>query len=362
MYWSVGLVLLAGFLLLVYLRFLRGTNLAVYDRPWPDIVGEGASPSEAHFAMVEELAHKAAGVTSASGRSRLVLMRETMDNMGKDVDFAGRYLPVDAGSVRGEWVMAPGVDASRRMLYIHGGAFLAGSPLSHRAITTELSRRLGGAVFSLDYRLMPEHPRSAGIEDCREAYRWIRTHGPECEGDADVLFVAGDSAGGNLALALAIWVRDARLTAPNGVIALCPATDSTFSSPSLASNVTTDHMLGPLFGKLNQIPGPLLALSSWFTNRRPPTDPQVSPVFADLSGLPPLLVQASAQEMLRDDAVRFVNRARAFGSPAELQLFANMLHVWHIFVQRGVEEAQQAFDEIALFMSACCEQGAEAAA
>jgi len=362
MYWPVVLALLAGILLFIYFRFLRGRDLAVYDSPWPEVVGEGQRPSDGHFAMVEELARKAAGVTSASGREKLGLMRETMDAMGSDVQFDGCFLPVDSGSVRGEWVMAPGVDSSRRLLYIHGGAFLAGSPLSHRAITTELSRRFGGAVFSLDYRLMPEHPRFAGIVDCREAYRWIRSHGPESEGEAEVLFVAGDSAGGNLALALAIWVRDAGLTPPSGVIALCPATDCTFSSPSLASNVATDHMLGPLFGKLNQIPGPLLALSSWFTNRRPPTDSQVSPVFADLSGLPPLLVQASAQEMLRDDAVRLVNRARACGSPAELQLFANMLHVWHIFVQRGVQEARQAFDEIELFMSACCAQGTEAAA
>jgi acetyl esterase/lipase len=109
-------------------------------------------------------------------------------------------------------------------------------------------------------------------------------------------------------------------------------------------------MLGPVFGKLLRVPRFILRCIAWFNNRVSPRHPLVSPVFADLGGLPPTLVHVSAQEMLRDDAVRYVNKARAQGSPVELQVWGNMLHVWHIFVLRDMEEAAQAFDQIMRFM------------
>ena len=361
MSWFFVLAALIAIGLIINAVFLRGASLAVYDSPLPDIFGRGQPPSAGHDAMVRELGEKAATLTSASGRSQLALMRSTMDEMGSDASFDGSITAASETGPRGEWLIPAGADPSRRLLYIHGGAYVAGSPLSHRAITGELARRTGGVVFSLDYRLMPEHPRSAGIEDCREAYRWILEHGPNGAGRASRLFVAGDSAGGNLSLSLANWIRDVDMPRPDGIIALCPATDSSFASPSLSSNIETDAMLGPLFGKLTKIPRPILGISTWFSNRMPPNDPRTSPVFADLSGLPPVLVQASADEMLRDDAVRYVNRARSQGSPAELQLWAHMLHVWHIFVQREVVEASQAFDEIERFINACCRNAADAA-
>jgi acetyl esterase/lipase len=235
------------------------------------------------------------------------------------------------------------------MLYIHGGAWVMGSPLSHRAITTRFASLIGGAVFSLDYRLLPEHRRRDGIVDCQNAYRQLLVEGPGGRGSPSLLYVGGDSAGGNLALALAAWVRDSGLRAPDALIALSPATDGTFASPSMRSNVASDAMLGPQFGKLTKVPNWLLWWLSWFNNRIPPSDPEVSPAFGDLSRLPPTLVHASEAEMLLDDARRYVNKARAHGSPVTLQTWPHMVHVWHFF-EASLPEADEAFEQIRLFL------------
>jgi acetyl esterase/lipase len=344
------MVVVVAVLVAVNLFILRGESLSAYDSPRPEPLNNDGEASQAHFEAIASLRDMSTTINAASRKEQLKLMRDSMDLLGEEVEFEGSIVPVDESGIRGEWVVAPGADPSRRLLYIHGGAFVAGSPLSHRAITTEYARRYGGAVFSLDYRLMPEQPRQAGIDDCRAAYRWILDTGPDGPGRAREVFVSGDSAGGNLSLSLSNWIRDRGLQAPNGVIALSPATDGTFASPSLKSNVDTDHMLGPMFGKMNRIPKFLLRLSALASNRIPPRHPSVSPIYADLSKLPPTLVHVSAQEMLLDDAVRYVNKARAQGSPVELQAWGHMLHVWHIFVRRDMEEASHAFDQIDRFM------------
>lgn len=356
------MVVVVAVLVAVNVFMLRGESLGAYDNPRPQPLNAGSEPSKAHFEAVSLLGDLNQSVdASGSRRDQVAAMRRAMDALGAEVRFEGTIRPVDESGIRGEWVLAPGADPRKRLLYIHGGAFVAGSPLSHRAITAEYARRYGGAVFALDYRLMPEYPRQAGIDDCRAAYRWILDTGPEGPGRAREVFISGDSAGGNLSLALSSWIRDRGLPAPNGVIALSPATDNTFASPSMKSNIETDYMLGPLFGKLARVPKFILRLGALFTNRIPPRHPSVSPVYGDLAGLPPTLVHVSAQEMLLDDAVRYVNKARAQGSPVELQAWGNMLHVWHIFVSRDMQEARHAFDQIERFMSEHATAGEAAA-
>jgi len=131
------------------------------------------------------------------------------------------------------------------------GKLISLGPLScsHRAITTHYARLIGGAVFALDYRLMPEHTRQAGIDDCRAAWRWLQDNGPREINFPKQLFISGDSAGANLALSLIAWIRDEGLRAPDAVVVLSPPTDCTFTSPSMKTNMATDHLLGPLFGK-----------------------------------------------------------------------------------------------------------------
>ena len=165
------------------------------------------------------------------------------------------------------------------------------------------------------------------------------------------MFVAGDSAGGNLTLSLINWVRDQGLRAPDAAVALSPLTDATLSSPSMRANVHSDPMLGPLFGSMARVPQALLLWFGWLQTRIKPNDPLISPLRADLSRLPPVLVQASEVEMLFDDSQRYVNRAQAAGSPVRLQRWNHMVHVWQIF-NPELTEAREALAEIGKFLNA----------
>ena len=284
-------------------------------------------------------------------RQRNGVLRKYMDGMFADRQFDASFTPVDAGGVPAEWVLAPGADAARRTLYIHGGAFMMGSPRSHRTLTSQFSALTGGAVLAIDYRLMPEHPRRAGIDDCRSAYRWMLEHGPHGAQAASAVFIGGDSAGGNLTLSLIGWVRDQGLRAPDAVVALSPLTDATMASPSMRANIESDAMLGPLFGKMARVPKALLLCMGWLQTRINPSDPIVSPLRGDLSRLPPVLLQASECEMLVDDSRRYANRAAAAGSPVTLQTWAHMVHVWQIF-NPELPEARQALQQIGEFLNA----------
>jgi monoterpene epsilon-lactone hydrolase len=360
MVWLFAAVLVG--VIAITILFLRGADLRSFDTPRPSSLGERGQPSPAHAAVVESLGSMAEIASGGPRRQQLKVMRDYLDSMGEDVEFDGTITPVEMDGIKGEWVVAAGADTRRRMLYIHGGAWIMGSPKSHRAVTAHYAKMMGGAVFSLDYRLMPENTRQAGIDDCRAAWRWLLENGPEGASQPSSIFVSGDSAGGNLTLSLIAWIRDQGLRAPNAAVALSPATDATFSSPSMRDNVATDHMLGPQFGKLTKIPNWILHWGSWASNRIRPSHPSVSPVFDDLSGLPPTLIHASAAEMLLDDAVRYANKARAEGSPVDLQTWEDMVHVWHIFVA-DLPEAQHAFAEIDRFLKThgATEQGAQAA-
>ncbi len=139
-----------------------------------------------------------------------------------DANYQAKFIPANAGGVPAEWVIAPGADSDRRVLYIHGGGFVTGSPQSHRTITSKFSEVSGCAVLAIDYRLMPEHHHSDCVEDCRTAYRWILGNGPDGAGEIRQLFIGGDSAGGNLCLSLIAWIRDKKLRAPEAAVALSP--------------------------------------------------------------------------------------------------------------------------------------------
>ncbi|GAB3271297.1 alpha/beta hydrolase [Parahaliea aestuarii] len=325
---------------------LRGANLAYLDDVYPNTEAE---PSPGHQGVVDYLGELARSSQGVRGRARLELTRKNMDAISDGRDFSSRFVPVDENGVRGEWVLAPGCHPDQRLLYIHGGAWVAGSPVSHRSITDRLSVLSGCAVLSLDYRLMPEYRRRDGIEDCRAAYQWLLANGPEGAGSATFMAVAGDSAGGNLALSLIAWIRDEGMPQVHAAVAFSPATDSTLTSPSLSANLATDPMLGPLFGGLTRIPRPLLWWGSWLSTRFLPSDPVVSPVRGDLRGLPPVLVQASEAEMLLDDARRYVRRAQKAGSPVQLETWPHMVHVWQIF-NPELPEAGAALASVARFL------------
>lgn len=330
--------------------YLRGKNLSTYDLPEGQHFSTGDTLNEEHQAVHRRLAAMTTNPDGSPASRKVDAIRERMDTMFADRAFDSTFIPTIADGVPAEWVIAPGADTRRRVLYIHGGAFMMGSPLSHRVITTKFSKIANAAVLAIDYRLMPENKRMAGILDCRTAYRWILENGPQGPEPASRLVVAGDSAGGNLTLSTIAWARDQKLRAADVAIALSPATDSTFSSPSISENMASDVMLGPMFKVFSKIPRTALLWITWFNNRINPSDPLMSPVRGDLSDLPPTLVHASSVEILRDDARRYVNRAVADGSTAKLQLWNHVVHVWQIF-DADLTEARQSFDEIEQFIA-----------
>ncbi|MES3021538.1 MAG: alpha/beta hydrolase [Pseudomonadota bacterium] len=331
--------------------YLSGENLARFDADTGQRFASGRPPS-AHLAgAMARLTNAAAPAKLAPRRERMAITRKQFDHMFDDRVFSAAFTPVDVDGVRGEWVLAPGAAPGRRMLYLHGGGFRVGSAYSHRTITARMSELSGGAVLALDYRLMPEHKRQACVDDSRNAYRWMLENGPDGAAPAQAVFVAGDSAGANLTLSLLAWVRDQGLRAADAAVVLSPPTDGTLASPSVRANIASDFMLGPAFGTVARLPRTLTLWVGWLQSGIRPNDPLVSPIYGDLSRLPPLLVHASETEMLFDDARRYVNRARAAGSQATLQSWNHTLHVWHIF-NPELPEAREAFAEIGKFLAA----------
>jgi|TARA_B110000259_G_scaffold4710_1_gene5355 monoterpene epsilon-lactone hydrolase len=345
----VGLVLV----LLAYL-FTRD-SLSKYDLP----EGQRFSPADATAVAASAAAVKALNkrLRGASGglekmpwSERILSMRETMDTFFAGAETASVVTPVDAAGVPAEWVVAPGADSSRRFLYIHGGAFMAGSPKGYRVLTDKLSEITNSAVLAIDYRLMPENKRLDCVEDCRASYDWMLENGPQGPDSMapTAVFVAGDSAGGNLTLALLAWIRDTQRAAPNAALALSPVTDARFVSPSIRGNLESDVILRPLAKRLAWVPGFLIGLAGRYMAGHSASDPVVSPLLGDLSGLPPILVLASDCEILRDDGRRYVNKAVEAGTDARLMLWDNVPHVWPIFYP-DLPEAAEALEQVDMF-------------
>lgn len=351
MFWLLTLVTLLVALWVFARFFLGGRDLSAFDFPVYDPVRE--APSSEHSDVLHLLGEMGKSVQGLRGRDRLHRLRELFHHMSDDADLKDVSIaPADANGVPGEWVVPDGYDGQGRLLYIHGGAFVLGSATGYRRVTAHLARKTGLAVLAIDYRLMPEHRRRDGIKDCRAAYRWMLTNGPTDQSAAKAAFIAGDSAGGNLTLMLVAWIRDEKLRPPDGAIALSPATDSAFASPSLKHNVEADPMLGPLAAMVNRVPRTLLLYFAWINGRIRPCDPVVSPVRGSLADLPPILIQASEAEILIDDARRYVNKARHEGTPAELETWHGMIHVWQAFAGH-LPEADEAYDRISAFIERC---------
>jgi acetyl esterase/lipase len=354
--WILATLLLVGVAWLLIHRFLKGPSLRAYDQPVENRPGGRNAASADHREVVRLLEQAMAEIRSTPLKQRLAAIRRVMARGFVDPSLVGkadyRIEEVQVGGVLGEWVLAPQSDPNRRVLYLHGGAFVSGCPSGHRMITTRLARVAGAAVLALDYRLMPEHSRRDMIADCQAGYRWILDHGPDGPEPVRELFLAGDSAGGNLALMLIAWARDQGLRAARGAMALSPIVDMTLSSPTCKSHRQTDLLLGPGLGQFLRLPRTLLLLIAWFWSRMVPSNPLISPVFGDLSRLPPVLVQASEAEMMLGDARRYVNKARAAGSSAELETWPGMPHVWQIF-EPILPEAQEAFERIGRFVERC---------
>lgn len=335
--------------------FLLAPDHSEYDEPLPLPMGSRTEASPENGEVLRRFEALIPGIRGKSFLERLRALRIALDEgiIGAPVsadELGVSVRKVSASDVPGEWVLAPDANPARRLLYIHGGGFIAGSPVSTRMITANLSKTLGIAVLSIDYRLAPENRRIHSIRDSQNAYLWLLANGPEGVADADEIYVAGDSAGGNLALMLSAWTRDAGVRNMDAVIAFAPSTDATLMGPSFRSNIKTDPLLGPPLRPLIRLPSWIRALLVLVISQVNPRNPLVSPLFGDLSNLPPTLVQSSDIECLSDDARRYVNKAVASGTRAELQVWPGMLHVFQMYGHL-LPETAEAFQSVSEFVS-----------
>jgi len=238
--------------------------------------------------------------------------------------------PTETGGVPGEWIVAPETLRERVILYLHGGSFAFRFPNAHASLAARLCRRLGARALIPDYRLAPEHPYPAAPDDCHAAYRGLLAEGV----DPKNIVLAGDSAGGNLVLVTLCRVRAAGEPLPACAVLLSPALDCTMESPSM----TTFDGHDPMIRRAS-----LLVLRQFmFTN------PDVSPMFADFRGLPPLFFQVGSTELLRDEATRAANKAFASDVDVELELWPGATHVFQL--AEFLPEARLAVEHIVRFV------------
>ena len=242
---------------------------------------------------------------------------------------------VSAGGVEAEWITAPGARADRVLLYLHGGGYLLGSVRSHWDLIARLSAASGCRALGLDYRLSPEHPFPAPVEDATAAYLWLLDQGISPERIA----VAGDSAGGGLTAATLIALRDAGTDLPAAGVMISPWVDLEAEGESMQSREELDPMVQrPL----------ILAMAETYLAGADPRSPLAAPLHAKLEGLPPLLIHVGDHETLLDDATRFAAKARAASVDVTLEPWDEMFHVWHLFTD--LPEAAQAVEVIGTFL------------
>ncbi|HEY7244668.1 MAG TPA: alpha/beta hydrolase [Xanthobacteraceae bacterium] len=247
--------------------------------------------------------------------------RERLDEVGSvwpvaaDVQLAA----VDLGGLLGEWSIVPGSDVARVLMYLHGGGYCSGSIVSHRRMVTEAGRAAGVRTLAVDYRLAPEHPFPAALDDALAAWRFLRGQGIA----AAHIAIGGDSAGGGLTVALINALRDDNEALPACAWLVSPWTDLTMSGSSLTTKDQTDPIIHNAY--LHELADAYLARG---TSRR---DPRVSPLYADLRGFPPTLIQVGSAETLLDDATRFAAALGAADVPLTLEIWPHMIHAWHLW-------------------------------
>lgn len=241
---------------------------------------------------------------------------------------------VAAGPVGGDLIRYPGADDKRLIIYFHGGGFFFGSSRSHRVVAANLARLSGACVLAADYRLAPEHPAPAAHDDAFAVYQWAlaQAYGPSA------IAIAGDSAGGNLALATAVRARDASLALPGALVLMSPALDFTGESDSFRTIDDAPLLTRELMGLFTHV----------YVGDGDVRSPLVTPFDSDLSQLPPTLVHVGSWELLRDDSVRIAARLRKAGVEAELNVFDGMCHSWQLFAPM-LDEGMASIDEAAAF-------------
>jgi monoterpene epsilon-lactone hydrolase len=283
--------------------------------------------------MASWQAHVAVFILRRTVKARLTRLltpttiRKALGSMRPPIPFDCEAQQTGINRVPGEWMRSrKNPSTARTMLYLHGGAHIACSPVTHRPLTSAFAQQ-GFDVFAPDYRLAPEHRFPNGLQDCIAAYEGLLAKGI----DPKRLVIAGDSAGGNLTLATCLSLRAKNIPLPKAIVLFSPVTDFVWSGDSIRANSKSCAMFTH-----DMLPtGAQLYLGEH--DRR---DPLASPLYADLTGLPPMIIHASEQEILRDDSVHLAERARQAGVSVEIKLWPTVPHVWqmaHQLIPEGRE-------------------------
>jgi epsilon-lactone hydrolase len=272
----------------------------------------------------------------------------TPKNMRKRLDIFGKLsrnlrgiqrVTVSEGSFNAIWLLTRDAKPdSPVILYLHGGAYVSGSIQSHWELAGRLTRRASARCLIINYRLAPEHPFPAAVDDAVGAWQWLLRAGE----NPKKMVIAGDSAGGGLALATAIKLRELNLPQPVGIYCMSPFTDLSLSGSSLIKNRRHEVVLT----NENTLP----KAAAHYAAGQDTTHPLMSPLFGNLSGHPPTLLHVGSEEILLDDSVRFHDRALEAGVDCQLRIWQGMWHVWPLFERFGLREAKDALCDAAEFI------------
>ena len=256
----------------------------------------------------------------------------TLSKLPKDV----KCEPVNVGGIPAEWITTPGSNNNQVILYFHGGGFVAGSIKTHRDLVSRISRVSKARILIIDYRLAPEHPFPAGLDDCVSAYKWLINDekiAPEN------IIVAGDSAGGGLTIGLFGKLKEENIPFPAAGVCLSPGTDATMSGESYRTKVELDPFLSPEICEF---------MMKQYLGDTDPRSPYLSVLTADLQGFPPLLIQVGSSEVLLSDSILLAERAKSFGVDVKLEIWDDMIHVFQAFAAFA-PESREAIEKIGEF-------------
>ena len=267
----------------------------------------------------------------------LAMMRTGIEVMGQAHESLTdvHTTQIDANGVECFWLNTEADMDSPIILYFHGGGYVMGSALSHRPLIERLALAAGGKLLAVNYRLAPEYPFPAATDDALSTYQWLL----EQNYSADRIAIVGDSAGGGLALSTLIAIRDSGLALPSSATLISPWVDLEASGDSMRTKASLDPMVQK---------STLEHLAPMYLNGADPRTPLAAPLFAKLHGLPPILIQVGSAETLLDDSNRLAKKLKLAGSPVTLEVWDDMIHVWHLFAPM-LTKGQQAIERIAAF-------------
>jgi monoterpene epsilon-lactone hydrolase len=264
---------------------------------------------------------------------RVEFERETSQMpVAQDVTFE----PLQVNRIPAEWVIPRGAAESSSILYLHGGGYTIGSIKTHRSMVSYLSKAAGMRALLIEYRLAPEHPFPAAVEDSVAAYRWLL----EAGFDPAKITIAGDSAGGGLTVATMVKLREESEPLPAAAVCLSPWVDM----EGIGESMNTQAEVDPLVER-----EPLLEMAEAYLGGTDPRTPLAAPLYADLKGLPPMLIQVGTAEILFDDSTRLADRAKKAGVDVTLEPWEDMIHIWQFFASM-LPEGRDAIDRIAGFI------------